>query len=39
MKEKGGRLIANKETKALGVKLLDAIAITNANNVLFVWLH
>ncbi len=39
MKEKGGRLIAKKGTKALDVILLDAKAITNASKVLFVWLH
>ena len=39
MKEIDGRLIANKGNKALGVILLNAKAITNANKVLFVWLH
>lgn len=39
MKEKGGRLIANKGTKALDVILLDAKAITTTSKVLFLWLQ
>jgi hypothetical protein len=39
MKEIGGRLIANKGNKTLGVILLNAKAITNAYWGLYNWPH